>query len=104
MIPAKVIPDKNTAHVCYGGEEIFKEDVEVLRAGSFVWEFASGGALPEGAVSCGQTADGELLYVGRALHQGTQTPGKVQVSHGCLYIPFDGAEVAVSEYEVLCLK
>lgn len=75
MIPAKVIPDKNTACVCYGGEEHYKEDVEVLRAGSFVWEFASSGNIPEGAVSCGQTADGELLYVGRCLHQGTQTPG-----------------------------
>lgn len=77
MIPAKVIPDKNTAFVAYGGEEVFKEDVEVLRAGNFVWEFASSGNLPEGAVSCGQTADGELLYVGRALHQGTQTPGEL---------------------------
>lgn len=75
MLPAKVIPDKNSAFVCYGGEEHFKEDVEVLRAGTFVWEFSSAGNIPEGAVSCGQTADGELLYVGRCLHQGTQTPG-----------------------------
>lgn len=75
MIPAKVIPDKQTAYVCHGGEEHFKSDVEVLRAGNFVWEFANGGNIPEGGVSCGQTADGELLYVGRCLHQGTQTPG-----------------------------
>lgn len=104
MIPAKVMPDKNAAYICYGGEEILKEDFEVLRSGDFVWEFSAGGTIPEGAVSCGATADGEPLYVGRALHQGTQTPGKVQLSHGVLYIPFDGAEVSISEYEVLCLK
>lgn len=104
MIPAKVLPDKNIAYVCHGGEEHAKEDFEVLRSGDFVWEFATSGTIPEGGVSCGQTADGELLYIGRALYQGTQTPGKVQVSHGCLYIPFCGAEVSVTEYEVLCLK
>jgi hypothetical protein len=42
--------------------------------------------------------------MGRALHQGTQTPGKVQPSHGCLYIPFEGAEIPIQEYEVLCIK
>jgi hypothetical protein len=104
MIPAKVMPDKNACYISHGGEEIPKEDFEVLRSGSFVWEFATSGNLPEGAVSCGATSDGELLYIGRALYQGTQTPGKVQVSHGCLYIPFNGEEVSVTEYEVLCLK
>lgn len=104
MLPAKVMPDKNECYVCHGGEEHAKEDFEVLRSGDFVWEFASSGTIPEGAVSCGPTADGEPLYIGRAMYQGTQTPGKVQTSHGCLYIPFGGAEVSVTEYEVLCLK
>jgi co-chaperonin GroES (HSP10) len=104
MIPAKVMPDKNSAYVCHGGVEHFKEDFEVLRQGDFVWEFTSGGSVPEGAVACGQTSDGEILYVGRAMYQGTQTPGKVQLSHGCLYIPFDGQEVSIQDYEVLCLK
>ena len=104
MIPAKVMPDKQAAFICYGGEEHQKDDFEVLRTGSFVWEFAVSGTVPEGAVPCGQTSDGEKLYVGRALYQGTQTPGKVQVSHGCLYIPFQGEEVSLPEYEVLVLK
>ncbi|CAO1406268.1 unnamed protein product [Diamesa serratosioi] len=104
MIPAKVIPDKQLAFICYGGEEIPKEDFEVLRSGDFVWEFASNGSVPEGAVQIGTSSDGETLYMGRTMYQGTQTPGKVQCSHGCLYIPFSGEEVAVTEYEVLCLK
>uniref|UniRef100_A0A8D7ZXG2 (northern house mosquito) hypothetical protein n=2 Tax=Culex pipiens TaxID=7175 RepID=A0A8D7ZXG2_CULPI len=104
MIPAKVIPSKNEAYICFGGEEILKEDFEVLRAGDFVWEFAANGVVPEGAIKIGATVDGEPLYMGRALHCGTQTPGKVHSSHGCLYIPFDGAEISLPEYEVLCIK
>lgn len=104
MIPAKVIPSKNACYICFGGEEILKEDFEVLRQGDFVWEFAANGVVPEGAVKMGATVDGEPLYMGRALHCGTQTPGKVHSSHGCLYIPFEGAEISHAEYEVLCLK
>lgn len=54
------------------GEEHLKEDFEILRQGDFVWEFCSNGAVPEGAVVCGQTADGEALYIGRCLYQGNQ--------------------------------
>uniref|UniRef100_A0A1L8DCM8 Uncharacterized protein n=1 Tax=Nyssomyia neivai TaxID=330878 RepID=A0A1L8DCM8_9DIPT len=104
MLPAKVIPDKFVAFVAFGGEEHPKEDYEILRTGDFVWEFAVNGEVPPGAVEGGQTADGEKLYIGRCLHNGTQTPGKVQPSHECLYIPFDGEEVRVSSYEVLVIK
>lgn len=49
----------------------------MLRSGDFVWEFAVGGVVPVGAIEVGRTGDGERLYCGRALHEGTQTPGKV---------------------------
>lgn len=52
----------------------------------------------------GKTLDGENLYMGRCLYEGTQTPGKIQPSHGCLYIPFNGEEISVREYEVLVFK
>lgn len=104
MIPAKVIPEKNLATVSYGGEEVQKDDFEVLRQGEFVWEFCANGSIPDDAIVVGQTLDGEKLYMGRALYQGSQTPGKVQPSHGCLYIPFNGEEVPLGEYEVLCIK
>lgn len=77
LLPAKVIPDKQLAYVCWGGEEHPKTEFEVLRSGDFVWEFAAGGEIPAGAIEIGHTADGEKLYCGRALHAGTQTPGKV---------------------------
>lgn len=104
MLPAKVIPDKQIAFVSYDGEEIPKTEFEVLRSGVFVWEFATGGEIPSGAIVIGKTIDGENLYMGRCLHEGTQTPGKVQASHGCLYIPFNGEELSFQEYEVLVLK
>lgn len=77
MIPAKIVPSKNLAVIAWGGEEIYKQDFEVLRAGDFVWEFSSGGVVPDGAVSVGKTTDDEPLFMGRAMHRGTQTPGKV---------------------------
>lgn len=39
---------QNMAYVCYGGEEVEKEDFEILRHGDFVWEYSSCGAVPEG--------------------------------------------------------
>lgn len=66
------------------GDEISKEEFEVLRQGQFVWDFSANGEVPEGAIDVGKTIDGETLYMGRAIHQGGQTPGKVQPSHNCL--------------------
>ncbi|XP_068992532.1 uncharacterized protein [Neodiprion pinetum] len=103
MIPAKVIPDKGIAYVCWNGQEHPKDEYEVLCQGEFAWEFCSAGSIPPDGVVAGQTADGEPLYVGRILHNGSQTIGKVQASHGCLYIPFDGEELSFTDYEVLVL-
>ncbi|XP_070150138.1 natterin-3 [Polyergus mexicanus] len=103
MLPAKVIPDKNVAYVCHNGEEHPKDSFEVLCQGEFAWEFCSNGGVPTDAVIAGQTADGEPLYVGRVLHNGSQTVGKIQQSHGCLYIPFDGEELSFKDYEVLVM-
>ncbi|XP_076628608.1 natterin-4 [Colletes latitarsis] len=104
MLPAKVIPDKSVAYVCHNGEEHAKYDFEVLCLGEFAWEFSSNGNIPNDAIVAGQTSDGESLYVGRVLHNGSQTIGKVQPSHGCLYIPFDGEELSFKDYEVLVLN
>lgn len=43
LIPAKVLPHNNVAYVSHGGEEVAKDSYEVLRNGSFVWEFATNG-------------------------------------------------------------
>uniref|UniRef100_A0A182RGT8 DUF3421 domain-containing protein n=1 Tax=Anopheles funestus TaxID=62324 RepID=A0A182RGT8_ANOFN len=104
MLPAKVIPRNKVAYVSYNGIEIAKKDFEVLRNGSFEWINASKGAVPRTAIRIGQTSRGEPLYMGRANYKYSQTPGKVQQSHGCCYLPFNGTEVSVTDYEVLCVR
>ncbi|KAL2726254.1 natterin-3-like [Vespula maculifrons] len=104
LLPAKVIPEKNVAYVCHNGEEHPKSEFEVLCQSEYAWEFCSNGSIPADAVVGGETCDGETLYIGRVLHKGSQTVGKVQPSHGCLYIPFDGEELSFKDYEVLTVR
>lgn len=73
----------------------------MLCQGEFAWTFASNGVIPDDAVVAGQTSEGEPLYVGRVLHNGSQTIGKVQPSHGCLYIGYNSEELSFRDYEVL---
>jgi len=101
QLPAKVIPSKQVAYICHGGQEIAKHLFEVLTGTGFTWESSDHGEVPAGAVSTGSQSDGEPLFIGRAHFQGSLTPGKVHPSHGCLYIPFGGAEQRVQQYEVL---
>lgn len=99
-ISAKVTRDR--AYVAHGGREHFKHDFEVLVGGNYSWVHSGHGApVPHNAVSTGSTTSGEPLYVGRSQHNGNLTPGKVHLSHGSLYLPFDGAEVSYRDYEVL---
>ncbi|KAL9914210.1 uncharacterized protein ACN2A1_001314, partial [Glossina fuscipes fuscipes] len=72
---------------------------EILTGHHYVWVPASGGSVPPNAVRVGHTGDGEPLYVGRADWCGSLTPGKIQRSHGCLYIPFGGGEHRIEQYK-----
>jgi len=101
QLPAKVIPSKQVAYISFNGQEIPKHQYEVLSGSGFTWVQSASGHVPTGAVSAGNQSNGEPLYVGRAHFQGSLTPGKVHRSHGCLYIPFGGAEHSVQQYEVL---
>lgn len=88
LLPAKVIPDKHLAYVSYEGVEIPKEEYEILRSGDFVWEFATNGEIPAGAIEVGRTLDGENLYLARCLYQNTQTPGKVYYFKFLYYLSY----------------
>lgn len=103
VLPAKVIPNKQQAYVAWGGEEINKHDVEILTGHNYCWVSASNGSVPPHALRVGRTSDGEPLYVGRGYFAGSLTPGKVHPSHGCLYIPYGGAEQRLEAYEVLVM-
>ncbi|CAH0720988.1 unnamed protein product, partial [Brenthis ino] len=104
LIPGKLSIRHNAASVMYNGKEIPVQNIEVLcaRPESLRWVPASNGNLPPGAIEGGKTISGESLFVGRARHQLSVTPGKIHPSHNSCYIGFGGAEIAHKMYDVLC--
>lgn len=60
-----------------------------------------GCVMPRNGIVAGRTPGGEGIYVGRHMHKGELTPGKVIPSHRCLYIPYLGKEVRFRDFEVL---
>ncbi|XP_014480079.1 PREDICTED: natterin-3-like isoform X2 [Dinoponera quadriceps] len=101
MLPAKVKPEHGVAYVSHGGSEYTKHNFEILMPAHFNWIHSSHGHIPDHAVEAGRTSNGEVLFVGRAYHNGVPCVGKVHRSHGCLYIPYDGREISKRDYEVL---
>lgn len=61
----------------------------------------SGTQIPGNAFQGGESEGGEPLFIGRVNHDGAVTVGKVQPSHGVLYIPYGGAELSFPDYEIL---
>lgn len=72
--------------------------------GNFEWVPGNNGSVPSGAIQGGVSPGGEALFIGRTLHEGTLTPGKVQPSLNCLYIPYCWKEHRYYSYEVLVCK
>lgn len=65
-----------------------ENQVLVAPTGSLSWIDGEGGAVPSNAVIGGQANDGETLYIGRVVHNGTVTVGKIHPSHGVCYFPY----------------
>ncbi|VVC43436.1 Hypothetical protein CINCED_3A008072 [Cinara cedri] len=104
LLPAKINPNHSSAYVCWGGLEHAMSHFEVLCHTSVAWQSSYENRIPSNAIVIGSTVSGEKLYMGRALHDGTLTPGKIQPSHRSLYIPYNGEEVAVDEYEIMIFR
>ncbi|KAK9503867.1 hypothetical protein O3M35_010335 [Rhynocoris fuscipes] len=67
------------------------------------WQTSSSGVpLPVNAVVAGWDSFGNLIYAGRAVHEGNLLPAKIIPDHGCAYISYAGEEHRKMEYEVLC--
>ncbi|XP_025201272.1 uncharacterized protein LOC112598849 isoform X1 [Melanaphis sacchari] len=104
LLPAKINPSHSSAYVCWGGMEHALSHFEVLCHANVAWQTAQGNHIPPNAIVVGATVNGEKLYMGRTLHDGTLTPGKIHPSHGTLYIPYNGEEVSVTEYEIMIYR
>lgn len=74
---------------------------KILCGDELTWVEGNNGYVPSEAVSAGVQANGEPLYVGRARICGSLVTGKILPSHNCIYVPFDGVEHSITQYEVL---
>lgn len=73
----------------------------MLTGFGFQWVRSGDGHIPPNAVVGGRQSNGETLYVGRAEIGGSLAIGKIHPSHRCIYVPFDGSEHNIHQYEVL---
>ncbi|KAF6210032.1 hypothetical protein GE061_015787 [Apolygus lucorum] len=103
VIPCKVSVTHGCAYLPFGGQEVMSHNYEVLVSRHIAWQPSRDGEIPSDAIRIGQSSDGEPLYAGRVMHEGTFTPGKVHPSHKCLYIPYGGEEIRFTEYEIMIL-
>uniref|UniRef100_A0A1I8PFC2 Uncharacterized protein n=1 Tax=Stomoxys calcitrans TaxID=35570 RepID=A0A1I8PFC2_STOCA len=101
LLAAKVVPSKGCAYVAWGGSEHVKYQYELLTGTTYGWMPSEHGGVPPTSVLTGYDSQGQPLYIGRAYHNGSLSVGKVHSSHGCLYIPYGGQEIRLSQYEVL---
>ncbi|XP_050349432.1 uncharacterized protein LOC126772867 [Nymphalis io] len=104
LVPGKLAIKHKAAYIPFAGKEIPVHNFEVLCAPSYAvhWVPGNQGQVPPNAIIAGNTHTAEPLYLGRARHRGSLSPGKIHASHGCCYISFSGSEVSYKQYEVLC--
>ncbi|XP_013106607.2 uncharacterized protein LOC106086465 [Stomoxys calcitrans] len=100
LIPGRLQSTQGLCYITYKGKVLSFNNYEVFVSGNASWAPVVNGRLPSNALVGGYTDDGELLYIGRALHLGNLTPGKVQHSKGCCLISHQNREIACPEYEV----
>ncbi|CAD5112495.1 DgyrCDS1710 [Dimorphilus gyrociliatus] len=107
LIPGKVKLSQGKCYVPFGGQEHSSSNYEILVQTEdimFDWLPASNGAIPAGAIIGGYKSDGKRMFVGRALHNNKQIPGKVNVENKCIYIADGGREISYNSYEVLVCR
>ncbi|XP_038207781.1 uncharacterized protein LOC119829382 [Zerene cesonia] len=103
LTPGKFVPSLGLGFISWGGQSHEKSEFDVLCGYNLTWVKSKYNRIPVEAVEAGYSEgyNSEVLYVGRASHQGVIIPGKVQASHKVCYIPYQGDEVAISEFEIL---
>ncbi|KAJ1655313.1 hypothetical protein IWQ61_004915 [Dispira simplex] len=80
------------------GQQPPNQDLRTL----FHWVPASNGSIPPNAVQGGRERDGKPLYIARQFYKGGLHPGKAAPHLDGCYIAYNGKEVQVKDYEVLC--
>ena len=98
-------PKLSFAQISYAGQEYKEENYEVLVFNSesppLAWVAAQNGDLPGGAIQGGQEANGDPLYVVKALVEDHVSIGKLNPKFDIANFPNNGTETGVTSYEVL---
>ncbi|ORY02974.1 hypothetical protein K493DRAFT_334396 [Basidiobolus meristosporus CBS 931.73] len=66
------------------------------------WVYASGGSIPPNAVQGGVESDGKPLFIARQFYQGGLHVGKVGPHLKSISLGYDGKEINLKDYYVLC--
>ncbi|KAI8127487.1 hypothetical protein CVS40_2685 [Lucilia cuprina] len=73
-----------------------------IMADNYCWQHYDNKTIPTNAISTGSVnSSGESIYIGRGHYENTLTVGKILPSHGFLYIPFNGMEIKLLNFEIL---
>uniref|UniRef100_A0A182FKL9 DUF3421 domain-containing protein n=1 Tax=Anopheles albimanus TaxID=7167 RepID=A0A182FKL9_ANOAL len=101
MLPGKA---REGAFIAHGGTEYRMYSGELLKKGNYEWVFARNGEVPPNAVAAGNDAHGNPYYFARVIINQTLTPGHVDPSQKCCFIPYNGVANRFTAYTVLCFK
>lgn len=81
---------------------MFVENFEVLYdTKGLQWVPAKGGVPPYDALHTYTDKNGLSIFIGRAIFEGSRIIGRISLYDRCLYIPYNGKEIRVNNYEAL---
>ena len=105
VTPGKFHATLGAAYIPHRGQEhCYKDNYEVLTGSGLVWVEAKDGELPEGAFLAGREANGDPLYVAKAVFNGADAVGKLNPKFAFAHIPYYGKEHEARNYAVLVQK
>lgn len=93
----------------YDGVEVQLNDFEHITTTSsdenpeVAWSKGANGSIPGRSIIVGKEGDVDT-FIGRAHVDGIIVVGKVFPPHGCLYVPYYGKEIKITDYEVLTMR
>jgi Protein of unknown function (DUF3421) len=101
LTPGKINGIDKSCFIPWGTVSNLKPEHEILICSSgFNWVAARDGNVPQNAFPAGHSEQGETIFIGRVLHEGSLVVGKVQPSHGVCYISYENKELNFHKYEV----
>ncbi|CAG9857350.1 unnamed protein product [Phyllotreta striolata] len=83
--------------------EITSSRINQGKMAAYYWVDSNArGSVPRSALKGGFDVDGYEIFVGRAFHEGDWLPAKVIPGKQIAYVAYNGAEIGVHQFQVLC--